>query len=73
MKYVQMYKDLTFKTSILKNRKDLQKINEIISNAKILSLVQMYDTNFEIIYNFWTGLHNINFNKAFSILDILFL
>ena len=33
----------------------------------------MYDTNFEIIYNFLTGLKNLDFNEAFSTSDLCFM
>ena len=40
--------------------------------AKILFEVQMYDTDLEITYNFWTGYQNLHFNEAFSISDFYF-
>ena len=71
-----MYKALIFKKpQILKNPKGFPTVNKIIiiCDSKNISIVQMYETDFEITYYFWTGHQNINFNGAFGISDLIVL
>ena len=70
-----MYKDLILKTFNIEKPKGLsngKKIITICERKNITYIVQMYDTDFEITYNFWTGHQNLNFNEAFSISNLIF-